>query len=86
MLKLNYYNFKFKQMSPENRQENALENVKVTGIEFSSQDGATMWREEFEGGAVGHWNDAGINTDNTAGFEKLRKELLRERGLLEEEN
>ena len=59
---------------------NEDEPRKVTNIEFSSQDGYTMWREEGDGW-VGNWENTTVPVSNTKAYLKLKAQLERERGI-----
>lgn len=53
----------------------------VSEIEFSSEDGRVVWREKFSDGSVGPLNQTEIETSDKKGVERIKRDLLRERGL-----
>lgn len=71
--------------SPEGEKPETAKK-KVADIDFTTEDGRVMWREKYEDGSVQPvWNYTNIESNDRQGWDKLRTQLMQERGLTERE-
>lgn len=75
--------------SEANRPEHPLEtkrkeDLKVTGLEFTTDADGVYYRENLDDGSVGEWRQTEAHAGDPAKAEKVKERLLREYGLFKE--